>query len=225
MVKASISYVRKLLASMLVAVIAVISLGQGTVAETGGPQYEQMMQKQYDYILYVDVYTINKFMNYKGSQFTPMDVLVVTFKRTTSPFSMQKLTPEQLLPRKYEEIWYANGKAVGMKRFIDLPVNAQLQGAIYFRSDMDNGVGDHTLPCANCAVRLLLDIYIKRSILAAVIVPGSCFQQFGTDLGQLNFFLLTQAIGGGGATMTMHVTSYPRGLEKYYAFTDKGRPN
>ena len=71
---------------------------------------------------------------------------------------------------------------------------------------------------ADTAVRLLMEIYNKRSILAGVIVPAQCFEQIASNLGYFNFFLLTDSSGGKGDYMSMHLIAYPRTEDRYFYY-------
>jgi hypothetical protein len=126
-------------------------------------------------------------------------------------------------PLKYEELWYANGKCVGMKRYNDITPGGLQQGAIYFRSVGDESLADHGKEMANCCMRMIMDIYVKRSIMAGVLLPTGCFDQFGNDITFYQFFLLEEASGGKGENLSLHLMSYPRGKDKYYYYDDTGR--
>jgi hypothetical protein len=192
------------------------------LAETGGSDFERIMLKQFDYIFYCDMETLDHYLSYKGSTMAgPYVRIVITYQVTNS---MGRMHQQATDPIKYEEIWYHAGKCVGLHRYQDIVLNPDYQGAIYFRGKDDTAVCDHTIDAVDCAVRLLMDIYVKRSILAGVIVPAACFEGVSSDLGQYNFFLLEEASGGKGENMSLHLEGYPRGgTERYFYYDDTGR--
>jgi len=87
----------------------------------------------------------------------------------------------------------------------------------------NNTLSDYDKEMANCCVRMIMDIYVKRSIMAGVLVPINCFDQFANDIAFYNFFLLEEASGGKGENLSLHLMSYPRGKDKYYYYDDTGR--
>lgn len=216
---------RRVCRVLLIFVLAgCMALAAPVRAETGGYDFERIMLKQYDYIFYCDEEVIQNFMKYPGSTMPgPYVRIVVTYQVTNS---MNRFADQQVYPPvKYEDIWYQSGKCVGLHRYAQLTLNRNYQGGIYFRGKEDNTIAENTLATANCAVRLLMDIYVQRSILAGVIIPATCFESIASDLGQFNFFKLEEATGGRGDNMTMRLESYPRvgGMERYFYYDDTGR--
>ncbi|HEY9778415.1 MAG TPA: hypothetical protein V6C81_31930 [Planktothrix sp.] len=193
-------------------------------AETGGWDYERIMVKQYDYVFYCDMEVVENFMSYKGSKMPgPYVRFMINYQRTNS---MNRMADQSSLPApvKYEEIWYHAGKCVGLHRFNQLYLNQNLQGGIYFRGVGDDTLVNHTLDMANCAIRLLMDIYAQRSIMAGVLVPLSCYEPLTSDFNQFNFFRMDQSSGGKGDNMTVRLEAYPRtNTERYFYYDDTGR--
>lgn len=185
----------------------------------GGADFERIISKQYDWIMYCDMDVLDNYMKYKGSQLNPIVRFTVYYKFT----GHSRRNVQQMPTVKYEEIWYRDGKAIGLKRFNDINPGYLQQGCLYFRASGDESLCSQDRAMANCAVRLIMDIYVKRSIMAGVIVPEGCFDQFGSDIAYFNFFVLEEASGGKGENMSLHLLSYPRGMDRYYYYDDTGR--
>jgi hypothetical protein len=188
----------------------------------GGSDFERMIGKQYDYVLCCDMEAMDNYLNYKGSNLAGMVKYTVTYYPTPGSVRRGQAVPT---PIKFEELWYHAGKCYGEKRYNEIYPRPLAQGAIYFRSIGSSSICDHTLETANCGVRLLMEIYVKRSILGGVIVPIQCFENIGSCLGYYNFFVLSEATNGRGENMTLHLISYPRSfdMDRYYYYDDTGR--
>jgi hypothetical protein len=203
--------------------VTVLALAVAPVAraETAGPDAERILFRQYEWIFYCDMELIPKYMVYKGSPMDPIIRFAVTYQPTRA-FSRHSSDPPP--PGiKYEEIWYHDGKAIGMKRYNDIFPGPMQQGAIYFRSPDEISLCDYPREMANCCVRLMLDTYAKRSIMAGAIIPLNAFDVFASYLQYYNFYPLDEATNGKGENMSLHMNTYPRGREKYYYYDDTGR--
>jgi hypothetical protein len=213
---------RDLFKAFPLAMLTLFSLCLGPArAEMAAPDQEKIMKKQFQWIFYCDMDVLPQFMNYKGSPTHPIVRFVVTFVRTNA--FMGRNTPAAT-PIKYEELWYHDGQALGMKRYGDIFPGPMEQGAIYVRAMHGNdSVCMYTRDVADAIVRLTMDTYMKRSIMAGVFVPIDCFDQIASDLGFFNFFLMEVATGGIGENMTLHMQSYPKGKDKYFYYNDTGR--
>ena len=175
--------------------------------------------QQFNWFLFVDADTLKNYMSYPGSTLSPLDQYVVTYRQTTSQFVIRGIQAPILLPVKYEEFWYHTGQAVGLRRYNQLPVPKDLQGALFIRPAASSQVLEHPLSAANCITRLLLEVYLNQSLLAAVLVPESAFDQIAGDLEKYNFLPVRQGITAGMKTLSFRLESYPKGKETmfYYA--------
>lgn len=221
----SVRRLRRACRDLLVFLVAFcMAMAAPVRAETGGWDFERIMLKQYDYIFYCDMEVFDNFMKYPGSVIPgPYVRIVITYQLTNS---MNRFAEQQNYPPvKYEELWYRAGKCVGLHRYTTLILNPQYQGGLYFRGKEDSTVAEHTLDAADCTVRLIMDIYVQRSIMAGVMIPAGCFESMGSDLGQFNFFKLEEASGGRGENMTLRLETYPRmgNMERYFYYDDTGR--
>jgi len=209
----------RVLSALSLALLLLVSLcPQPADAEMAAPDFEKMMKRQYQWIFYCDMDVMPQYMNYKGSPESPIVRFVITFVRTNSFLSRN--TPSNT-PIKYEELWYHDGQTLGMKRYGDIYPGPMEQGAIYFRAmHGTDSVCNYTKSVANAMVRLTMDTYMKRSIMAGAIVPIDCFDQISSDLGFFNFFLMEVATGGIGENMSLHLQSYPKGKDKYFYYND-----
>jgi hypothetical protein len=210
----------RLMVSVMAAITLVVA-SPSARADQGGTSYERILARQYEWVFYTDMEIVPKYMQYKGSTMNPIIRFAVTYQLTRPTSRRMSDPPPPGI--KYEEIWYHDGKAIGLKRYNQIYPGPLQQGAIYFRSNDDVNLCDYPREMCNCCIRLMMDTYAKRSIMAGAMVPMQCFDIFGTYLQYYNFFTLDEASGGKGENMSLHVNTYPRGREKYYYYDDTGR--
>ncbi len=172
--------------------------------------------QQYNWIVFVDAGTLKNYMSYSGSKLNPVDQFVVTYRQTASQFILRGVSAPVFAPVKYEEFWYHTGAAIGLRRYNELPVPKDLQGALYFRAAQEDKVLEHPLSAANLVTRLLLEIHLNNSIVAAVLVPDDAFDQVAGDLEHFNFLPVKQSVVGGSKSLSFRLESYP--LQKVTTF-------
>ncbi len=183
------------------------------------PFSDDWFNRQYDWTIYLSLSPMDKYLKYLGSQMNPVMRIPIEYRYSPNR-NFRKSYP--LERQKYEEIWYHDGKAVGLKRYAHLMLSSDEQGALYITQNPKNGENIREL--TNAMVRLVLDIYARRTILATIVVPQEYFENFASALTQYNFFKLTVVYPGGpGNNMSIHLVSEPQGTERYFYYDDSGR--
>lgn len=183
------------------------------------PFSDDWFNRQNDWTIYVGLSPMDKYLKYRGSEMTPVMRIPIEYRYSPNR-NFRKSYP--LERQKYEEIWYHDGKAVGLKRYTQLMLSSDEQGALYITPNPKNGENIREL--TNAMVRLVLDIYARRTILATIVVPQEYFENFAGELAQYNFFKLTVVYPGGpGNNMSIHLVSQPQGTERYFYYDDAGR--
>jgi hypothetical protein len=183
------------------------------------PFSDDWFNRQYDWVIYVGLSPTEKFLKYPSSTMTPLMRVPIEYRFCPNR-SFRKSYPLQR--QKYEELWYAQGKAVGVKRYSALPLSQYEQGALYI--PYNTNIGTSIRELTNAMVRLVLDVYANRTILATIVVPKDYFENFADALTQYNFFKLTIVYPGGpGNNMSIHLVSNPMGTERYFYYDDSGR--
>lgn len=82
----------------------------------------------------------------------------------------------------YEEMWYHDGKPIGMERFAALEIPADKKVAIKILQTACGTSSDETSASANLILRMVLDIRLNRDTITVVEVPSSSFQQVLMEL-------------------------------------------
>ncbi|HEY9732748.1 MAG TPA: hypothetical protein V6C89_12595 [Drouetiella sp.] len=189
------------------------------IADRIVPFSDDWFNRQFDWVVYMSLSPMDNFLKYPGSTMSPIMRVPVEYRYSPNR-TFRKSYP--LERQKYEEIWYHDGRAVGLRRYKELNLSQQEQGAVYITPNPRNGQNVPEL--TNALVRLVLDIYAKRTILATIVVPQELFENFANALAQYNFFKLTIVYPGGpGNNMSIHLVSEPFGTERYFYYDDSGR--
>ncbi len=183
------------------------------------PFSDNWFNRQYDWVIYLGLSPMDKYLQYPGSTMTPIMRIPIEYRYAPNRPNRKNYPLDK---QKYEELWYHDGKAVGCKRYSFLNLSSQEQGAVYIVPNPKNG--DSIRELTNALVRLVLDVYSQKTILASIIVPKEYFESFASTLAQYNFFKLTVVYPGGpGNNMSIHLTSEPFGTERYFYYDDTGR--
>lgn len=189
------------------------------IADRIVPFSDDWFNRQYDWVIYMGLSPMDNYLKYPGSTVTPIMRIPIEYRYVPNRFTRKNAPLEKL---KYEELWYHDGKAVGCKRYSRLSLSSNEQGAIYIKPNVKNGESIREL--TNAVVRLVMDIYAQRTILASIIVPKEHFESFASALAQYNFFKLSVVYPGGpGNNMSIHLSSEPMGAERYFYYDDTGR--
>jgi hypothetical protein len=171
------------------------------------------MNQRFDFVIEVQTQVLQNYMNYSGSTLYPITQLRVTYRETPRSTSSQAGTTVQ-----YEDLWYHNCQAIGCRRYNVFQIKPGEQGCIHFLTSSDtSGAG---CAIANASTRLLLDIGLNSSALAAVIVPADAVNSVITQLEQFNFQpFVPKPDVGVKSTMSLFVCSEPVGVKKYLYYS------
>jgi len=200
-------------ASLVALLCAKIS--QPAQAETIAPDFEQLLSRQYDWVLDCKMDVFEKYLSYDGSLAKGLTRFTITYR--PAPGLVSKL-PQT--PLKYEELWYQNGKCIGMKRMCSAPFRANEQGVAVFQNTASS-IGEHSSEIANAAMRLLLDVNLCHAILANVMVPASTIDKVSGDLRTSNFVPLDQVVSNGDRHLSLRLLTVPLGRSQSL-FYDRG---
>jgi hypothetical protein len=167
------------------------------------------MDQRFDFVIEVQTQILQNYMNYTGSTLYPITQLRVTYRETPRSSSSQAGTTVQ-----YEDLWYHNCQAIGCRRYNVFQIKPGEQGCIHFLTSSDTaGAG---CAIANATTRLLLDIGLNSSALAAVIVPTDAVNSVIQQFEQFNFHPFVPTPDKGvKATISLFICSEPVGIKKY----------
>lgn len=84
--------------------------------------------------------------------------------------------------KAYEEMWYHDGKPIGMERSAALDIPADKKVAVKILQTACGTSSDETSASANLILRMVLDIRLNQDTITVVEVPSSSFQQVLMEL-------------------------------------------
>lgn len=179
---------------------------------------DKILDRQYDWIIYVDVKKLDRFLSYDHSSLRPVSKIELTYRWTGR--DKRKDFPQGIF--QYEDLYYHEGQILGAHRYAKLPFQMNQMGCVWIRPQ--NAFPEEVPNMTNTIVRTVLDVYATQAILAEIIVPLQLFENFGSSLGQYNFFQFSVATAGGpGENMSLQLSSDPRQLRRYFYYDDAGR--
>jgi hypothetical protein len=167
------------------------------------------LEQRFDFIITVQTQVLKGYMTYQGSTLNPITQLTVTYQET--PRLNQNRVSKTV---QYEDLWYHDCKAIGCRRYNVFQIEPGEQGAIRFVPSAD--ASNSGCAIANATTRLLLDIGLNKSSLAAVFVPADAVGSVTTQFEQFNFHPYTpQPDHGIKAAMALFICSEPEGTKQY----------
>lgn len=175
---------------------------QGETSETT----EQQLERTSPWIVYLDVAVKREFLNYRGSTMPSLTLVYVDYRKKNENLDWGQTT-------KYEDLWYREGKAVGLRRYC--PLSLQQDGVIYVKSSAL--VRENTDAIANAVVRLLLDILAAKQVVRTTFVPKDIFGQVLSEFEKVGFQNFT-TVQSGDQAIVLHLTSYPPGVDRYVRY-------
>jgi len=153
------------------AVIIILALSFFPSARSEG------LARTYDWIISIETEKLSGFLDQKNSTLKPIVKATVSFK----PASGGATT-------KFEELFYRNWIALGMRRYKPLSLGISDQVAIVVTHKQGQATQEETSAAANAILRVFVDAYLKGNAVTNVIVPESSLSAIVQNLKQANFY-------------------------------------
>lgn len=173
---------RELLKTVRLSVVLAFSsmLFIGASADPPGQFSDAWMDQSFDWVLKIDPMMLPNYALYEGSTLKPVIDLRTSIRLNPG---LSKGQSQQYTP--YEDLWYGNGKAIGCRRSIALPLQSGLRGAIYIPlSELASKQPD---AFAHAITRLTLDVGLKSCSVVSVIAPESAINPIADSLKRFGF--------------------------------------
>ncbi len=167
------------------------------------------LDQRFDFVITVQTQVLKNYMSYQGSTLNPITQLSVTYRETP------RLNRDRVSKTvQYEDLWYHDCHAIGCRRYNVFQIEPGEQGAIRFVPSQDTTASGCAI--ANATTRLLLDIGLNQSALAAVFVPADAVGSVTSEFEQFNFHPFTPKPDHGlKAAMSLFICSEPEGTKQY----------
>lgn len=141
------------------------------------PVLAEGLDRTYDWIISIETEKMKGYLDQKGSTLKPIVKATVSYK----PGSGGTTT-------KFEELFYHNWIALGMRRYKPLSLGNSDQVAIVVTHKQPPPTPEETNATANAIVRIFVDAYLKGNAVTNVIVPDATMGQIVQNLKQANFY-------------------------------------
>ena len=164
------------------------------------------LQREFDWAMYLDARTVDHYLNYTGSTLHPLMRARIRYR-----YFARRLGPAKWPARTYDELWYHDGKPVGMRRYGQLKIDPRDIGTVIIGFS-DNRVNS-SLAITDALVRLLVEMQFQRAVVSVVVVPAEQYSQILANL-QL-YHITTEMPRRRGPQMSIHFRSDPPGQEHY----------
>lgn len=175
------------------------------------PPIERRITMGSNWLLSLNISTLDNMLNYPGSLIHPItQVRVILY---THDFRTQSWSKGQI----YEDLWFSNGRPVGSRRYLRLQLPPGSYGNIYVVRTKD--CSSQTKALDDTILRLFVDLVRLNSILSAVVLPQDICDNAASDLGIFNFYPAN--IIGAGKMLMLHFQSTPMSYDKYFVYTVK----
>jgi hypothetical protein len=187
-------------------------------AQNADSDFESTLAQRYDWIAYLDIETLPYYFRYQGSTLNPIDRVRVTYQQTPAPFLLRNLEVPPLQSIKYEDLWYHAGRAYGLSRLVKTPTQTNDQVVVFLRSPANTSSSSIQDAAVNCTMHLLAETSLNQSIVAAVAVPQSNFENISSKFEKFHFYPMSLPFTGRSGALSFQLISYPDGQERdlYY---------
>lgn len=130
--------------------------------------------------IFLSARVLKNYLNYKTSGLYPVTEVTVAYKvRDMKTWEWQ---PQ----RTYEKFWFSNGKVIGLKRYEQLPLTADMSGNVVVLQTQDNS--EQPAPIVGTVLYLYVDLQLKNVQFGGVIVPKQDFDQLSAELARHMFY-------------------------------------
>jgi len=191
----------------LLALILLVSKAQAAAATDPEDRAEFMAQLD-GWQMMISARQLKNYLSYKGS-------LINTITEVEADYRFRDRTTGQWVPfRKYETLWFSDGRPVGCKRFEQLAIQPMMDGHILIANSPQ--ATEQMDAVANSVIRMFLDLGLKRDECNGVVLANDQFDAMTSSLGRCSFYpkrYLTDEAG-----MLLRVVSSKGEREKYFFF-------
>ena len=181
-----------------------------------------------DWTISISTKHVEKCLDYPDSKLQPLIRARVQFEQ-----GVQKLSPEenvlaeagyisekQVPETVYEDIFYAQTRALGLHRYNELGIRPGTPGVIKITSIGEGHLRDQeAFAAANATARVILDAALKKSALRSIFVPRDNFDLYTQGLQRYGFRPVTVSMEAPiPVSFMVSVQSDPPGRKLYLGY-------
>jgi hypothetical protein len=163
----------KLLTTILSS-LAIIAATAAHACAAGPEDNNSWQDKRFDWVLKISPSEMSNYAQYRGTKLTPVSKIQVSFRA----HGAEKFN-------NYEDLWYANGKALGSNRTNKLTVDRNSRGAIVV--DLSKKFDTAPAAMAHASARLTVETGLQSASIVAVVVEEDSIQPLASQLKKYGF--------------------------------------
>lgn len=134
----------------------------------------------YDDIIELKTERLPSYLDFDGSKLSPTIRVRSSYRTDTNKGKASS-------DIKFEDIWYANGKPVGLKRFNRLAIKQYDRVGVFVSAKSGSMTEPEAIALANALVRVRLETSMNRNLLVTVRVPNEKLELLKAELEKQNF--------------------------------------
>ena len=162
---------------------AAFFLSPASSKEDNVSQSDRFINMNYDWALFVDLHEMKDYMTYANSKLYPIEVAEIDLRVTHRDLPKKNVPPQAQIP--YEDLFFYNGRAIGLKRYRELSGLQNKIGVIIVSTkNSDASSGQAT---ANLLVKLMLELGKERMDAVNVEVPENIYDFVTSGLRNYDF--------------------------------------
>lgn len=192
------------------AIITVASIASAIVLSASQSAKADLVDLPYDWVVQLETKPLKKQFEYAGSVFKPVDKVDVKYHPSK----------EQDNKTAYEQIWYHDGKPLGLERLhkFELPEGDGI--AIEVKHKQGTSTSGEEKAAANAILRITLDAYLNKNPVALVRLPSDSFYDISAQLQQQGMMVAPDSSGVDGfatpveSSVTLFLVSEPEGIKQ-----------
>lgn len=208
----SINYRASLLVSL--AAVLVIWLNQvccfGAVKDMARDLPDNYLGTEFNWAMVLDLPSMQNYLNYPGTKLRPMAKVQVHFR--SYPHEYNRPPSTNIL---YEELWYHNDVPIGLRRYNQISIPTQCDGAIVVcPGDAASDELQRASAITDAIVRLVVDAQFRNALTGLVLVPSADYDNVAEGLSRYKF--LVAHIGSPIRPISIHLRAYPKGKDQIF---------
>ncbi len=166
--------------SVVALTVAILALGFSTLAISVNLPCAGFgtLGRTYDFIISINTEKDPSLFEYPGSLIGPV---------VRTSVSYVKPNQDEVPPVRYEDLWYHNWQALGLRRYNTLDLGNSAQVAVEIKHREEAGSSAQNAAAANAALRIVLDVFARKNSVACIIVPDADIQEIGTCMATAGF--------------------------------------
>jgi hypothetical protein len=170
---------------------------------------------EFNWAMILDLPDVNYYLKYPASKLWPLTKVHIDLRAYSQ--DKNNTPPTNTF---YEEFWYHKQAPVGLRRYNQISITKQSNGAIIVcPGDITADLLQRAPAIADAIVRLVVDIQFRNAVVALVLVPQYDYDNVAEALSQYNFFVGT--IGSPIRPLAIHLRAYPEGKDEMFYFIKK----